>query len=52
MHWTWALPPWTLPPPALPPTMFAQPAGQIKVRIEGKEYVMLDGDVVHFRFNV
>ena len=23
-----------------------------KVRIEGKEYVMRDGDVVHFRFNV
>jgi ribosome-binding ATPase YchF (GTP1/OBG family) len=23
-----------------------------KLRIEGKEYVMQDGDVVHFRFNV
>ncbi|WP_346927458.1 DUF933 domain-containing protein, partial [uncultured Arthrobacter sp.] len=23
-----------------------------KVRIEGKEYVMADGDVVEFRFNV
>ncbi|MNR65942.1 Ribosome-binding ATPase YchF [compost metagenome] len=23
-----------------------------KVRIEGKEYVMSDGDVVEFRFNV
>jgi GTP-binding protein YchF len=23
-----------------------------KVRLEGKEYVMKDGDVVHFRFNV
>ena len=23
-----------------------------KLRIEGKEYVMHDGDVVHFRFNV
>ena len=23
-----------------------------KVRIEGKEYVMQDGDVVEFRFNV
>jgi ribosome-binding ATPase YchF (GTP1/OBG family) len=23
-----------------------------KLRIEGKEYVMRDGDVVHFRFNV
>jgi GTP-binding protein YchF len=23
-----------------------------KVRVEGKEYVMQDGDVVHFRFNV
>ena len=26
------------------------PAG--KVRIEGKDYVMADGDVVEFRFNV
>lgn len=23
-----------------------------KLRVEGKEYVMLDGDIVHFRFNV
>lgn len=23
-----------------------------KLRLEGKEYVMLDGDIVHFRFNV
>jgi hypothetical protein len=23
-----------------------------KVRIEGKEYIMSDGDVVEFRFNV
>jgi ribosome-binding ATPase len=23
-----------------------------KVRLEGKEYEMKDGDVVHFRFNV
>ena len=23
-----------------------------KARVEGKEYVMKDGDVVHFRFNV
>jgi ribosome-binding ATPase len=23
-----------------------------KVRLEGKEYVMADGDVVEFRFNV
>ena len=23
-----------------------------KWRLEGKEYVMLEGDVVHFRFNV
>jgi ribosome-binding ATPase YchF (GTP1/OBG family) len=23
-----------------------------KMRVEGKEYVMHDGDVVHFRFNV
>lgn len=28
------------PLPALPPTMFAQPAGQIKVRIEGKGYLL------------
>ncbi|MDO5660778.1 MAG: DUF933 domain-containing protein, partial [Staphylococcus xylosus] len=23
-----------------------------KQRLEGKEYIMKDGDVVHFRFNV
>ena len=23
-----------------------------KLRIEGKEYVVVDGDVMHFRFNV
>ena len=23
-----------------------------KLRIEGKEYVVKDGDVIHFRFNV
>lgn len=23
-----------------------------KLRIEGKEYIVLDGDVMHFRFNV
>ena len=23
-----------------------------KVRLEGKEYVVKDGDVIHFRFNV
>ena len=23
-----------------------------KLRLEGKEYVMQDGDVVHFKFNV
>ena len=23
-----------------------------KLRVEGKEYVVADGDVVHFRFNV
>ena len=23
-----------------------------KFRLEGKEYIMQDGDVVHFRFNV
>ncbi len=28
----------------------AKPAG--RVRIEGKDYVMQDGDVVEFRFNV
>jgi ribosome-binding ATPase YchF (GTP1/OBG family) len=22
------------------------------VRLEGKEYIMRDGDIVHFRFNV
>jgi ribosome-binding ATPase len=31
-------------------TVKAKEAG--KLRIEGKEYVMKDGDVVHFRFNV
>jgi ribosome-binding ATPase YchF (GTP1/OBG family) len=25
---------------------------QGRLRLEGKEYVMADGDVVHFRFNV
>ena len=30
-----------------------QPAKEAgKLRLEGKEYVMHDGDVVHFRFNV
>ncbi|ELJ9316858.1 DUF933 domain-containing protein, partial [Staphylococcus pseudintermedius] len=23
-----------------------------KMRLEGKDYIMQDGDVVHFRFNV
>jgi len=23
-----------------------------KVRLEGKEYIVKDGDVIHFRFNV
>jgi len=23
-----------------------------KTRLEGKEYVMMDGDICHFRFNV
>jgi ribosome-binding ATPase YchF (GTP1/OBG family) len=23
-----------------------------KVRLEGKDYVVLDGDIMHFRFNV
>ncbi len=31
-------------------TVKAREAG--KLRTEGKEYVMKDGDVVHFRFNV
>ena len=26
--------------------------GQGRVRMEGKDYVMADGDVVEFRFNV
>ncbi|MCP3695685.1 MAG: DUF933 domain-containing protein, partial [Planctomycetaceae bacterium] len=26
--------------------------GAGKLRLEGKDYVMQDGDVVHFRFNV
>jgi ribosome-binding ATPase YchF (GTP1/OBG family) len=30
----------------------AEAKSQGKVRIEGKEYVMKDGDVVEFRFNV
>ena len=25
---------------------------KFKMRLEGKDYVMQDGDVVHFRFNV
>jgi hypothetical protein len=25
---------------------------QGKMRVEGKEYVVQDGDIVHFRFNV
>ena len=29
-----------------------QAAGVIKVRMEGKDYIMQDGDVVEFRFNV
>jgi len=29
-----------MPLPALPPTVFAQPAGKIKVRIEGKGYLL------------
>jgi ribosome-binding ATPase YchF (GTP1/OBG family) len=30
----------------------AEAKAQGKVRMEGKEYVMHDGDVVEFRFNV
>jgi ribosome-binding ATPase YchF (GTP1/OBG family) len=30
--------------------MAAKEAG--KVRLEGKEYIVKDGDVMHFRFNV
>ena len=30
----------------------AEAKAQGKVRMEGKEYVMNDGDVVEFRFNV
>jgi ribosome-binding ATPase YchF (GTP1/OBG family) len=33
-------------------SMAAARAAAGKVRIEGKEYVMADGDVVEFRFNV
>ncbi|MCL2228666.1 MAG: DUF933 domain-containing protein, partial [Firmicutes bacterium] len=25
---------------------------QGKVRVEGKDYVVADGDIIHFRFNV
>jgi hypothetical protein len=35
---------------ALETEVAAKAAG--KLRIEGKEYVVADGDVVHFRFNV
>jgi ribosome-binding ATPase YchF (GTP1/OBG family) len=31
---------------------FAKAKENAKLRIEGKEYVMKDGDVVEFRFNV
>ena len=29
-----------------------QGAKEGKQRLEGKEYIMQDGDIVHFRFNV
>ncbi|MYL60216.1 DUF933 domain-containing protein, partial [Virgibacillus halodenitrificans] len=30
----------------------AQAREKGKVRLEGKEYIVQDGDVIHFRFNV
>ena len=38
-------------PAVLPGSMAAAKAAG-KVRLEGKDYVMADGDVVEFRFNV
>ena len=35
-----------------PPGRWPRPRPPGKVRIEGKDYVMADGDVVEFRFNV
>lgn len=35
-----AAPPEVTPLPALPPTVYAQPAGKIKVRIDGKGYLL------------
>ena len=32
--------------------MQEEPKAAGKVRMEGKDYVMVDGDVVEFRFNV
>ena len=34
--------------------MILEPAytGEGKQRLEGKDYIMKDGDIVHFRFNV
>ena len=34
------------------PARWPRPSRRGKVRIEGKDYVMADGDVVEFRFNV
>ena len=34
------------------PAPWPRPAPRGKVRMEGKDYVMQDGDVVEFRFNV
>jgi ribosome-binding ATPase YchF (GTP1/OBG family) len=31
---------------------FAAARGQGKLRVEGRSYVVQDGDVIHFRFNV
>ena len=35
-----------------PPARCSRPRSAGKVRMEGKDYVMADGDVVEFRFNV
>ena len=34
------------------PGLLADARKQGKLRLEGKEYVVQDGDIVHFRFNV
>ena len=38
--------------PDVAPARWQRRKSRGKVRIEGKEYVMADGDVVEFRFNV